>query len=119
MKALALLLAFTVLAALAAACAGGGDESASPSPAPSATVIAEWSAPLSAAVNDLARRSGAQAIGIVSVEPLDWPDACLGLPGPDEACAQVITPGLRVILSAAGRAYEYHTNLATHVRLVE
>jgi hypothetical protein len=117
MKALPLLLAVTVLAALAAACAGGGDESVSPSP--SATVLAEWSAPLSAVVNDLTLRSGAQAIAIVSVEPVDWPDACLGLPGPDEACAQVITPGLRVILSAAGRAYEYHTNLATHVRLVE
>lgn len=119
MKALALLLAVTMLAALAAACGGGGDESASPLPAPSATALAEWSVPLSAALNDLALRSGAQTIGVVSIEPVDWPDACLGLPGPNEACAQVITPGLRVILSVADRTYEYHTNLDTHVRLVE
>ena len=115
MKTLALLAAVAVLGVVAAACGAGGDGGTPPS----ATAPAEWSVPLSAAVGDLAQRSGAQAIAIVSVEPVDWPDACLGLPRPDEACAQVITPGLRVVLSAGGRGYEYHTNLADHVRLVE
>jgi hypothetical protein len=119
LKTLALLVAVAVLGVLTAACVGGGDEGVPPSPSPSATVIAEWSVPLSAAVDDLALGSGTHAIEIVSVEAVDWPDACLGLPRPDEACAQVITPGLRVVLSAGARAYEYHTNLATHVRLVE
>lgn len=120
MRGLALLAAVTVLGALAAACDGGGDDqSPPPSPVPTATVIAEWSAPVSAAVDDLAARSGTDIIEIVSVEPVDWPDACLGLARPDEACAQVITPGLRIILSAAGRQYEYHTDLSTHARLVE
>lgn len=119
MKRLALLAAVTVLGALAAACGGGGDGGTPSPPVPTATVIAEWSAPVSAAVDDLAARSGTDIIEIVSVEPVDWPDACLGLARPDEACAQVITPGLRVLLSAAGRQYEYHTDLSAHVRLVE
>ena len=48
-------------------------------------------------------------ITVVSVDSVDWPDACLGVPIPG-ACAQVITPGYRVILSAGGQNYEFHTN---------
>jgi hypothetical protein len=119
MRGFALLVTVAVLGTLAAACGGGGDDSIPLSPVPTATVIAEWSAPVSAAVDDLAARLGTRAIEIVSVQPVDWPNACLGLARPDEACAQVITPGLRVILSAASRQYEYHTDLSTRVRLVE
>lgn len=49
-------------------------------------------------------------IEIVSVEPVEWPDACLGISNPDVMCAQVITPGYRVILAVDGQQYEYHTN---------
>jgi hypothetical protein len=50
-------------------------------------------------------------IEIVSVEAVDWPDACLGVYTADMMCAQVITPGYRVILAVDGQQYEYHTNL--------
>lgn len=40
----------------------------------------------------------------------NWPDACLGLPEPDEVCASVITPGFRVILSNEGQEYIVRTN---------
>ena len=49
-------------------------------------------------------------IEIQKVEPVDWPNACLGAAAPDEFCAQVITPGFRVILAANGQTYEYHTD---------
>ncbi|MFZ3078769.1 MAG: hypothetical protein WA109_03710 [Bellilinea sp.] len=49
------------------------------------------------------------SITIVSVTAVDWPDACLGVPIPG-ACAQVITPGYRIILSVSGQSYEFHTN---------
>ncbi len=52
------------------------------------------------------------SIDIVQVAAVDWPDACLGLPAPGEACAEVITPGFLVRLQAQGVAYEYHTDLA-------
>jgi hypothetical protein len=50
-------------------------------------------------------------IEIVSVEAVEWPDACLGVYTADMMCAQVITPGYRVILAVNGEQYEYHTNL--------
>jgi len=37
---------------------------------------------------------------VLDYAPADWPDACLGLAGPDELCAQVITPGWRIVLQA-------------------
>jgi hypothetical protein len=57
-------------------------------------------------------------ITIVEVEPVEWSDACMGVPAPDELCAQVVTPGYRVVLEANGESYEYHTNLdASQIRL--
>jgi hypothetical protein len=50
------------------------------------------------------------AVAIVSVEPVDWSDACLGAGGPAEICAQVVTPGYRVTLEAGGATYVYHTD---------
>jgi hypothetical protein len=52
----------------------------------------------------------ADAITIASVEAVDWPDACLGVSLPDVMCAQVITPGFRVVIEANGQQYEYHTD---------
>lgn len=48
---------------------------------------------------------------IVKVQEADWPDACLGLAGPDEFCAQVITPGWAVELSDGQQIFKYRTNL--------
>ena len=49
-------------------------------------------------------------IGLVSAESVDWPDACLGIQQSNVMCAQVITAGYKVILSANGVEYEFHTN---------
>lgn len=49
-------------------------------------------------------------ISLVSAEAVDWPDACLGVSNPDELCAQVITPGYRIILGRLDKQYEFHTD---------
>lgn len=49
-------------------------------------------------------------ITIVSAEPAEWPDACLGQPDPTELCAQMITPGYRVTLDANGTEVVYRTD---------
>jgi hypothetical protein len=49
-------------------------------------------------------------ITIVSVERVEWPDACLGAATEGEMCAQVITPGYRIVLEANGKQYEVHTD---------
>jgi len=55
---------------------------------------------VASAIGWLAQNTGADP-GAVVVETFvaaDWPDACLGLPEVDEACAPVITPGWRIRL---------------------
>jgi hypothetical protein len=47
---------------------------------------------------------------IISVEAVDWPDACLGAANPGDICAAVITPGYRIILDVGGQRVEYHTD---------
>ncbi len=48
-------------------------------------------------------------IKILSTEAVEWPDACLGVSRLNVACAQVITPGFRIVLEANRLQYEYHT----------
>lgn len=68
-----------------------------------------------AVVVEAAADAGADAV-VVRVEEVDWPDACLGAARPDEACAQVLTPGYRVVVEAGGRTIEYHTGRSAGVR---
>ncbi len=60
----------------------------------------------------LANKLGIDPLSIhrVDQQPQEWNDACLGLTGADEVCAQVITPGWLIQLAAAGRQYEAHTD---------
>ena len=51
-----------------------------------------------------------QNIEIETLEQVDWPDACLGLPEGDEACAQIITPGFRVELQVNDQTFEFRTD---------
>jgi hypothetical protein len=51
-----------------------------------------------------------QDIEITTLEQVDWPDACLGLPQGDEACAQVVTPGFRVELQVNNQTFEFRTD---------
>lgn len=52
-----------------------------------------------------------EQIEVISVQDVEWPDACLGVYTADMMCAQVITPGFRVVLAVDGAQYEYHTNI--------
>lgn len=73
-----------------------------------------------AAVNSLAQSLGVDAnqVQVVNFEQVEWPDACLGLPQGDEACAQVLTPGFLVVLEVNGVQYEVRTDqTGTNVRL--
>ena len=60
----------------------------------------------------LANELGVQVeeIEILSTEQVEWTDSCLGLGGPDEICAQVITPGWRAIFLVNGQEYEVRTD---------
>lgn len=49
-------------------------------------------------------------ISLISTEAVEWPDGCLGVHRIDVMCTQAIVPGYKIILEAAGRPYEIHTN---------
>lgn len=84
---------------------GSAVGAASPAPAGPDALVAQASA-------DAARRAGVAASGVrvVRVEPREWPDRSLGCPKPGMGYAQAITPGYLIVLEAAGRSFEYHTD---------
>ncbi|GAB2567622.1 hypothetical protein [Kribbella endophytica] len=60
---------------------------------------------------DLAERLGVPVddVTVVSSEEVTWPDSSLGCPQPGMMYAQVLTNGSRIVLSAGGQTYEYHS----------
>lgn len=50
-------------------------------------------------------------IRVVSVQDLTWRDSSLGCPAPDQAVAQVETPGYRIIVAAGDAEYLFHTDV--------
>lgn len=78
---------------------------------------AGWTVWRPQAVLDVMDDAGAGA-ALVSVEAVDWPDACLGAARADEMCAEVITPGYRIVLEQAGETREYRASRAGQFRRV-
>lgn len=75
-----------------------------------------------AAVTHLAHELGVSEdeIEVVSTNPAEFTDSCLGLGGPAESCAQVITPGWIVMAEVAGESYEVHVDeTGQQVRVAE
>ena len=57
-----------------------------------------------AAIAAAAEATGAslQEVQVIEYAFQEWPDSCLGLPGPDEICAEAPVPGWLVRLNAGG-----------------
>ena len=93
------------------------DPAATPAVSPAATSApsagsAAAEAATAAAIDALASRIGVAAarFAVERVEAVQWPDACLGVAVPGLFCAQVVTPGYRVVLRAStGSLHEVHT----------
>ncbi|ESA34242.1 hypothetical protein N836_17650 [Leptolyngbya sp. Heron Island J] len=57
-------------------------------------------------------------LSIVKSAEADWPDACLGLSGLDEFCAQMIVPGWSISVTDGEKTWQYRTDLdMTQIRL--
>ena len=57
------------------------------------------------------------SIAGVSQDETTWNDSGLGCPQTGENCAQVLTPGYRVVLRVSDATYEYHTDLGGRAKL--
>jgi hypothetical protein len=64
---------------------------------------------LATVIDDAANllRVPSEEIAVHALEAREWPDSCLGLPEPDEGCADVITPGYFIVL---GDGFRYRTD---------
>lgn len=69
----------------------------------------------------LAQRLGVSpdSIGTLAVEEVAWSDACLEIRHEGMYCAQVHTPGYRIVLRADDAIYEFRTNMHDLVRQAE
>lgn len=56
-------------------------------------------------------------IRIVSVEEVEWSDTSLDCPDPEMTYRRENTPGYLILLEAAGRTYEYHSDTAYSIIL--
>jgi len=65
-----------------------------------------------ALINQLAGNLGLDAgsITVVSNEPVEFNDACMGVMMQDVMCAEMITPGRIIVLESNGIHYEYHVS---------
>ena len=63
-------------------------------------------------MDQLAKNLGldANVISVISNEPVEFSDACMGVTMQDVMCAEVITPGRIVVLESNGAQYEYHVS---------
>jgi hypothetical protein len=91
--------------------ADAGNGGGTPDAALTATPDVELTA-VGAARADLAARfeRPPEEVEVISVDLAEWPDACLGAPGPDEVCAQVITPGYEIELRLDESTYTFRTD---------
>ena len=51
------------------------------------------------------------AVKLVDINQVQWPDGCLGVQQPGIMCAMHVVDGYRIMLSADNRTYEIRTNL--------
>lgn len=54
-------------------------------------------------------RVGWDRMRVLSWEPVDWPDGCLGI-RMEGVCTEAIVPGYRLVLEIGGEVYEYRTD---------
>jgi hypothetical protein len=59
------------------------------------------------------------SVTLVEIQGVEWPDSCLGIVQEEVMCAQVITPGFRVVMEAEGQMYTYRTNLDASLTIEE
>jgi hypothetical protein len=95
-------------------------EGQSPAPTEDASVSDE-NPMVELAIAYLAKRLdiSSDQIKLVSAEAVTWTDACMGIHRSGVACADVMTPGYLILLSAQNSTYEYHTDQSSRVALCE
>lgn len=74
--------------------------------------LSQYSSPLEVAIRYLSVIEGlsAEEINVITFEPVEWPDSCLGVVEEGTVCVEVITPGYKILLDANGSPFEFHAD---------
>jgi hypothetical protein len=96
---------------------------ATPTAAATTTTTPAVSIPAQAnAAVDQARQAAATKAGVTladvtvsSVTAVNWPTSALGCPQPGIMYSQLVTPGYKIVVSANGQSFEYHSDRGSHV----
>lgn len=74
--------------------------------------LSQYLSPLEVAIRYLAviENLPAEEINVITFEPVEWPDSCLGVVVEGIVCAPVVTPGYKILLNANGSSFEFHTD---------
>lgn len=106
-----------VAATLLTACGGNGGGDASQAP----DLPEDLESLVMLAKLDLSLKTGVdiEKIDTISVEEINFSDASLGVREPGVEYAQVVTPGIIIMLEAEGKEYEYHASGARVIQVPE
>ena len=90
---------------------------ATPSTTPAASIPPQANAAVEQVRQAVATKTGAAlaSVTVNSVTALNWPDSALGCPQPGVMYSQLVTPGYKIVVSAKGQTFEYHSDRGSHV----
>lgn len=86
---------------------------------PSSPVDEPFPPAVTAAVGFIAERLDVNPgdVEVTWFAPETWPDSCLGLPAEEEMCAQVETPGYKILMRVDSEEFEVHSDqIGEHMR---
>lgn len=88
---------------------------------PAGTPVTPSDAVVRLALADLAAQLKIPEANIVvkSISAVSWPTSALGCPQAGQMYLQVVTPGYRIILTAGGADYEYHSDRSRVIACAE
>ena len=77
------------------------------------TINDQMHAAITAAKSALAKQLqlGVDTIQLADIQPVQWPDGCLGVQQPGIMCAMHVVDGYKITLSANDQTYEIRSNL--------
>jgi hypothetical protein len=83
---------------------------AGPAPAAAAAPPTAPAPLIKAALDDAASHTGVPAgqLKVLDVTPVTWPDGSLGCSEPGLMYPQMLVPGFRITIEAAGKRLDYH-----------
>jgi hypothetical protein len=99
------------------ACSAGATNTSIPVPATEVIATVVNALPPDVALNVQNRvseilKTPVENLQLESIEQMEWPNGCLGLPEQAEVCTEAITPGWLLVFNVNGQKYRFRIDQA-------